>query len=224
MRYGHSGLYDSARDRFVIFGGYAGGGSNRNDTWSLDLRTLVWSQVATTGGPPSARQCFASSWDQSNNRFIVSGGWGSSGDTWFLDLNTFGWSRAAPAPNVFYKVGIAFDNVTGRMIVVDGEHGIPADSMALVFDVRSNTWFDVNVTGVAPPPRGPQVPSAIFDPVGQRAIMFGGGGTSLSVTFNDTSELLLSGHGPCLGGADLDGDGDVDLVDFAGFQRIFGGP
>lgn len=94
--------------------------------------------------------------------------------------------------------------------------------MAVVFDVSSNTWFDVNVAGGAPPTRNPGGPSPIFDPVGQRTIMFGGS-TSLSTTFNDTWGLLLTGQGDCCSG-DLDQDGDVDLADFAILQSGFTGP
>jgi hypothetical protein len=126
------------------------------------------------------------------------------------------------APYAFAKVGTVFDSTTGRMIMVGGEYGIPPGSMALVFDASSNAWFGVDVTSAAPPIRGILIPSAIFDPVGQRTIMFGGG-TSNSVAFNDTWELRLTGHGDCSTG-DLDQDGDVDLIDFAVFQRNFAGP
>jgi hypothetical protein len=88
--------------------------------------------------------------------------------------------------------------------------------MALVFDVWSNTWFDVNVAGATPQERGNQVPSAIFDPIGQRTIMFGGGHTSLSDTFNDTWELLLTAQGDCCTG-DMNGDGVVDGDDIQAF-------
>jgi hypothetical protein len=95
--------------------------------------------------------------------------------------------------------------------------------MATVFDVWSNTWADAHVPSGTPPIRGNEVPSAIFDPVRQATIMFGGG-TSLSATFSDTWEFRLeAGHGDCCTG-DLDQDGDVDMADFAVFQRNFAGP
>ena len=53
--------------------------------------------------------------------------------------------------------------------------------------------------GATPPIRGNQLPSAIFDPVGQGTVMFGGGDWSRSDTFNDTSESLLTGQGCCPG-------------------------
>ena len=222
-RHSHGGFYDSARDRLIVFGGNGSGGS-LNDTWSLDFSTDVWTQISTTGGTASPRQVFASAYDETNDRVIISSGWGGSDETWALDLDppTPVWSQMASTPYAFAKVGTGFDNATGLMIIVGGEYGIPADSMAVLFDVRSNTWFDVNVPGAAPPIRTTEITSAIFDPVGQRTIMFGGG-TSLSTTFNDTWELLLTGQGDCCTG-DLDQDGDVDLADFAIFQSGFTGP
>jgi hypothetical protein len=180
------------RDQLIVFGGYAGDGSHHNDTWALDLSTNNWSQVSTSGGPPPGRHAFGASYDPANDQFVIAGGSWGHGDTWALDLGSGTWAQVAGAPHAFGAVCSAFDDEIGRMIVVGGEHGMPPDTMTLVFDVWSNAWFDVNVPGAVPPIRGNEVPSAIFDPVGQRTILFGGG-TSLSTTFNDTWELLLTG-------------------------------
>ena len=222
VRYGHRGFYDRARDRFTIFGGYAGGSSNRNDTWSLDLSTLVWSEITTTGGPPSPRHSFAAAYDPGNDRFVIAGGTWGLADAWVLYLDSHTWTQVSSAPQTFYAVGSAFDDETGWMIVVGGQHGMPPESNALVYDVWNNRWLLVEVASPTPPERGNEVPSAIFDPVGQRTIMFGGG-TSLSATFNDTWGLVLNRSPDCCTG-DLDQDGDVDMGDFAIFQRNFAGP
>jgi hypothetical protein len=203
------GFYDSKRDRLIVFGGRESGGSWLNDTWELDFsKNNEWREIPTEG-PPSPRGLFASAYDEAHDQIIISAGAGGSNDTWALDLNRYIWGPMESPPHWFGWVATAFDDATGRMIVVGGEHGMPPDSMVIVFDVWSNTWPDVNVTGGTPPVRGTQLPSAIFDPVGQRTIMFGGG-TVLTTTFNDTWELLLSPRA-CPG--DFNGDGNVGTSD-----------
>src|SRR5207248_3203358 len=78
-RGGATAIYDTARDRMVIFGGY--GGSFLSDAWTLPLSTLSgWSPVATTGAVP-ARTGHAAVFDPDGDRMIVFGGVGAGGYT-----------------------------------------------------------------------------------------------------------------------------------------------
>src|SRR4030065_2835119 len=51
-----SAIYDPIEDRMILFGGWSHEGYNsRNDTWSFDLSSHIWTQLFPTEGPPSNR-------------------------------------------------------------------------------------------------------------------------------------------------------------------------
>lgn len=54
-RAGHIAVYDSLRHRMVVFSGSNWWTTWHNDTWALDLSSNTWTQLSTTGGPPSKR-------------------------------------------------------------------------------------------------------------------------------------------------------------------------
>ena len=54
-RSGAAMVYDSARAKFVLFGGRAGSGYNYEDTWEWDPVTGAWTDVTAAGSHPSAR-------------------------------------------------------------------------------------------------------------------------------------------------------------------------
>ncbi|MBC8205054.1 MAG: hypothetical protein H8E87_06055, partial [FCB group bacterium] len=54
-RAGHVAIYDNIRHRMVVFAGGNWWTTWYNDTWALDLTTNTWTQLSTTGGPPTNR-------------------------------------------------------------------------------------------------------------------------------------------------------------------------
>lgn len=97
-RHGHSAIYDSQAKRMIVFGGEADD-TLQNDVWVLSLGcSLSWSQLSTSGTPPSARDDHAAIYDRAGNRMIVFGGVTTGGtrlnDAWELTLGgTPTWSR-----------------------------------------------------------------------------------------------------------------------------------
>ena len=70
----HTAIYDSVRDRMVIFGGE--NGPSLNDVWALALNgSPVWAQLNPTGTPPSGRYGHVSIYDPVSDRMLVFGGW-----------------------------------------------------------------------------------------------------------------------------------------------------
>jgi hypothetical protein len=72
-----SAIYDSARDRMVVFGGYYYDGSDHylNDVWALSLAgTPAWTQLTPSGTPPTARCYHSAIYDPVRDRMVVFGG------------------------------------------------------------------------------------------------------------------------------------------------------
>ncbi len=127
----HTAIYDSVRDRMVVFGGSPG---PLNDTWTLALAgSTGWSQLAPGGTPPGARKSHTAAYDPAQDRMIVFGGGAGSGsnlrnDVWALALaGSTGWSQLAPGgtpPSVRFHHSAIYDQKSGRMMVFAGYSGV----------------------------------------------------------------------------------------------------
>ncbi len=86
---GFSAIYDSPRDRVLVFGG-GGGGGLTSDTWQLTLAPApAWSALAPAGASPAARAGHMAIYDPYRDRMVISGGdtgAGTASDTWALTL------------------------------------------------------------------------------------------------------------------------------------------
>jgi len=104
----HAVALDPASNRALLFGGRFRAGSSGaytlyNDVWSFDFPTKTWTEVATTGTPPSKRSNTAAA--VVNGKLVVYGGNSSTSgltftplaDAFVLDLATNAWSKLDPA-------------------------------------------------------------------------------------------------------------------------------
>ena len=86
----HSAIYDSSRDRMIIFGGALGDFPDvLNDTWSVSLGAApAWSAVSTTGNAPAPRWGHSAIYDSLRDRMIIFGGLFADdiSETWFDDV------------------------------------------------------------------------------------------------------------------------------------------
>jgi hypothetical protein len=88
-RYGHTAVYDSLRDRMVVFGGVSQAMSN--EVWALSLPDPpTWSLLNPAGPAPGARWVHSSVYSPENDYMVVFGGEGGGGsgplgDLWLLD-------------------------------------------------------------------------------------------------------------------------------------------
>ena len=185
------GVYDEQNDNLIVFGGNCDGPSNpwvTNEVWKLNLSVSPpeWTLVSTTGCPPSARQTATAVLDDQNNEMIIFGGNGCS-DAWSLNLNTYVWIELEDYGSNRYHHASTFNSEARYMISVAGWGG-PGYCDALVFDVDTNNWLDVITIGDTPCQRSR--PALIYDPVGERVIMFGGE-INLHTDFDDTWEFIL---------------------------------
>ena len=199
-RTNHTAVYDPVRHRMIVFGG-DGTSSHLQDVWALSLSgTPSWTQLHPIwGGPngtaPSARLQHSAIYDPVRDRMLVFGG--SDGtfrnDVWALSLSgTPTWilltpSGTPPAPRVDHTA--IYDPVRDRMIVFGG-----ASSSTLLNDVwalsLSGTPAWTSITPSGTPPSARYTHTAIYDPVRDRMVIFGG---SNGLFLNDVWALSLAG-------------------------------
>src|SRR5207237_1113684 len=85
----HSMVYDSGRNRIVMFGGQPLTGIG-DQTWEYD--GAIWKRKALTGGP-SSRYWSAMAYDSARSRTVLYGGGAPTlGDTWEWDGTTWAMS------------------------------------------------------------------------------------------------------------------------------------
>lgn len=207
-RSGSTAAYDPAPGRMVMFGGLGVGGVDPfplDNTWSFSLTgEPAWTQVSSNG--PSARHGHTAVYDATRDRMVVFGGDEFYGDhrndTWALSLATsLEWSPiepsgAPPAPRQGHSA--IYDPVRDRMLVFGGTVIVssPASTSSMPYgDVwelsfsGSPHWTMLEPLGV--PPSARQGHTAIYDPVRDRMLVFGG--VDAWEGLNDLWALSLAG-------------------------------
>lgn len=213
MRYGHSAIYDPLRDRMIVFGGLTPGVQYLNDVWVLSLAgTPTWTQLAPTGAPPIPRAYHTAIYDRGRDRMVVFAGTGFDGvsygtynDVWVLSLaGTPAWTQLSPMgtpPWTRLQHSAIYDRPRDRMVVFGGDaSGRLNDAWALSL-AGATAWTALSPAGTKPGARAGH--TAVYDPAGDRMVVFGGiGGSAASpetwalALAGATAWSLLSPEGP----------------------------
>jgi galactose oxidase-like protein/Big-like domain-containing protein len=175
----HTAIYDPLRDRMVVFAGIDGSNAHHNDVWALTLTgSPTWSEISPAGSPPSARVFHTAIYDPVRDRMVVFGGSGNGGvanDVWALSLGASpGWSQLSPTgspPPQRYGHAAIYDPKRDRMVVFGGGDGLRNDAWSLSLD-GTPAWSEISPIGATPTAR--KFHSAIYDPVRDRMMVFGG--------------------------------------------------
>jgi hypothetical protein len=193
-RYGHSAIYDPVRDRLVVF---AGADGEFQDTWSLSLAgPETWEPIAVTGGT-SPRYDHAAIYDPIRDRMVVFGGQSQHTNTPLRALAALSlgasptWTPYFPAVQPSSRRGLTaiYDPPRDRMIVFGGRNNSTWSNEVWALALVDMTWTLLTPGGTPPAPRAGH--SAIYDPIRDRMVVFGGSG--LNAAFADTWALSLAG-------------------------------
>lgn len=123
----HSGVYDAAHQRFIIYGGGDACGPGLNDTWVLSGQfngTPVWTQLAPAGPLPAPDYANAV-YDAASNRLIL---WNVlKSEAWVLtNANGLGgtpvWTKLAPSgsfPPTLYGAATVYLADRNELIVIE---------------------------------------------------------------------------------------------------------
>lgn len=180
--YGPCLVYDSRRDRALMFWGDSNYNGGDNDVWALSFGPdPQWSRLRPTPNRSRPLRYSSAIYDPVRNRVLAYGGWdnGPQSDVWALGLNgTPGWTRVTttgdPAPSSAYPVAV-YDPALDRMIVIsDGGHpsGWTFTPTVWSLALESGTWSRLETLGETPAlnigDRG------AFDPIRRRVVLSDG--------------------------------------------------
>ncbi|HEY6193594.1 MAG TPA: T9SS type A sorting domain-containing protein [Candidatus Eisenbacteria bacterium] len=179
--------YDAARNRVLMFGGY---GSHYpgypyaylDDVWELDLDgTPHWRELFPAGQAPSGRLAGAAVFDPIRQRFVGFGGTiGVPVDTWSLNLQGQANWELVPtngaAPKGGYGMTSVYDARGDRLLMFGGsinDNYYYANNDVWELDLHGNpTWHLVVTAGT--PPQARRSGTAIWDPLRNRMVIYGG--------------------------------------------------
>ena len=195
----HSAVYDSSSNTMIVFGGLLQDDTPRNSVLletnangSGGIEAGMWSELKVNIFPP-ARMLHSAVYDQANNRMIVFGGCADLecdiplNDAWVLtNANGTGgsptWTQLSPSgslPSPRYFHNAVYDATNNRMIVYSGQ--------AAGYTSLSDVWVLSNANGLGGTPAWTQLTptgatpdaqdesTAVYDPVSNTLIAFGGG-------------------------------------------------
>lgn len=214
-RYGHSAIYETARDRMVISHGFTNAG-RFDDTWAFDFSSNSWRDISPSGTRPLRRCLHHAAYDAERGEMYLYGGCSSGsgpcpqGDLWSLDLALNRWSERTPrsGPPAREHYGMAFNAIRGKLVIFGGSGaGLLNDTWE--FDPRSGAWRQASVAGAAPGPRHRH--QAAFAP-DRGVIYYFGGSTSGGLT----NELWLLGPGFLSGAPRIAQNGVVNAFSGSG--------
>ena len=205
-RGGHVAIYDPARARMVMFGGWLNdwhteqtgfGGNALGDAWTLAMSgPPAWTRVKTTGGPPYGSNGLTAIHDPLRDRMLIfRSGFGASvfNEVWALSLSgPPTWTKltvTGTPPSVRSGNSAIYDPVRDRMLIFGGGSGSPLNEVWELSLSGAPTWIQLTPSGTPPTARRGHV--AVYDPAGDRMVVFGG--RDNSSYFDDIWALTLSG-------------------------------
>jgi hypothetical protein len=205
--WGPTAVFDPLRNRMLAFGGspFDNVVANSYDVvWSLSLTgTPSWTSLTNRpvvpGSGPYGRESASAIYDPVRDRMIVFGGTGGNtyNDVWALSLSgTPTWTEitpVGPAPGPRRGHTAIYDPVRDRMLVFAGNNASLVDLSDVWALSLSGTpaWTQITPAGTPPQARGWH--TAIYDPVRDRMVVFGGYDWPTTGSFGDTWSLALSG-------------------------------
>jgi MYXO-CTERM domain-containing protein len=206
-RSGAAMVFDSQRNKVILFGGRAGSGYNYQDTWEWDPTSGIWTDVTASGSRPSARSQHAMVYQKSTGTILLYGGGRSDstssdgsgisvsfGDTWEWDPVARTWAQRQPtdSPPGRYDLGLVWDSSRNKAVLFGGMQkdaagvdGNPTQD-TWEWDPATGTWTERTSQGTKPSPR--YAHAMAFAGGINKAIVFGGWDIGTGGSLNDLWE------------------------------------
>lgn len=172
----YASAWDTSRDRYLLHGG-ADGTTVSRELWAYSPATDAWTLVSGNG---PARSTHSGAVDPASGNFYIFGGTAESvvyNDLWRWDGTvwaTLDPSGDAPAPTAL--AATTWDTTNRQLLVFGGYAGdfrVQQNFDALyAYRPATNTWVHLQPENAGPGAR--QAASAVWDPVRQQMLIFGG--------------------------------------------------
>ncbi len=188
--FGHTMVYDSVNDRFVVFAGKRNN-VRTNETWVYERNAAFaagWQRLNIAGTPPSPVQYHNAIYESANERMLVFGGFndatGYTNQLWQLNLTrgSESWllvGTGSPAfPSARYGSAFIIDEVNERAILFGGIGGTGNmnDAWQLSLAGGGATWAAAAMAPLGTAPTGRWGMAGVFDSVNNRLVIYGGYG------------------------------------------------
>jgi hypothetical protein len=172
-------VYDSKRDRLLMFGGY--NVTFETTTWALTGST--WSQLASAAAPTTSLPDMI--YDAARDRTVLFDGNTATPETWEHDGTS--WRKITPVQSAaaFTEVSGAYDPIRRRMLIIGSSFAVPVPE---TWEYDGATWTKYGVANPVKRFDG----RLVYDEAGGRVVMFGGADladSSATRIYNDTWEL-----------------------------------
>ena len=155
-------VYDSIRERVVLFGGDSTG----NDTWEWDGSS--WHELNPVQRP-EWRYSHAMAFDRRRARVVLFGGWALYPDTWLWDGTN--WSRATmTGPSPRGKHRMAYDELREVVVLFGGTDSTRGFND--MWEWNGTVWTEVLPLNQPPAPRALHVMT--YHAARQRILVYGG--------------------------------------------------
>lgn len=115
-------VYDSARDRIVLYGGVDSNNTRLSDSWEYDGKK--WTNVAPHGLTPGPKQFHCMAYDENRKTVILFGGWDANNntDSSIWEHDGMQWSKlSAEGPAARIGAAMVYDSNRMRVILHGGE-------------------------------------------------------------------------------------------------------
>ena len=203
-RYGHVAVYDPVQDRLLVHGGVETCPNNHMlqfeglSAYSFGVGT--WSDLGPPVTRPEIRVRPLMVYVPSRQEAVVVGGqhdgFGALTDVWRLDLSaSLTWQplfTAGPVPFGFVGSSAVYDSLRDRVVFFGGSSD--GRGSATLFGLTLGpypSWVPLSPGGTPPPARSSH--TAIYDPTGDRMLVFGGSttGSDGGFIYDDLWQLTL---------------------------------
>ncbi|HOW51115.1 MAG TPA: kelch repeat-containing protein [bacterium] len=194
-RRSHAMIFDTVRDKIILFGGNTASGILKLDIWEWDGATGEWIDRTPTGLMPTTVTGYAVAYDPVREKAVLFGGQDNEGfcnDTWEWDGTTGEWTDRTPAtvppiwPMERGDHTMLFDPARNRTILFGGYNYTSSFRDLWEWDGMTGEWTDRTPTGIKPTARHSH--AMAYDLLRSRMVLFGGNDENDELYKDDTWE------------------------------------